>query len=142
MKVPFPNPRLTQYLLRNASHYFKDAETYVRLREVFDPMSWWTLLDLAMPLITVIGCVITKKLPDIFSVLSFHKSFGLWADYMDYMRLRERFREWKAIVDAVGGPFITTNDSMYMAYVYADGIQRIHNETFSNVARRAGRVPP
>ena len=141
MKVPVPNPRLTQYLIRNAKHYFKEAEEFIALKATYDEMSWWTIFDMASPLITIVIALITKKFPDLFSILGIHKSFEHWVNYFRYLELRSYFTEWKAIVDAVGGPFISTNDPTYMAYVYADGMHRIHTSTFSNVKRRAGHVP-
>ena len=141
MKVPVPNPRLTQYLLRNAKHYFQEAEEFVQLKKTFDEISWWSIFDMAFPAIMIVMAVVTKKAPDMFSILSVHKSLQLWINYFRYSELRMQFGQWKAIVDAVGGPFISTNDPDYMAYVYADGMMRIHNSSFSNVARRTGRVP-
>ena len=141
MKVPVPNPRLTQYLLRNAKNYFQEAEEFVVLTPTYAELSWWTMIDMAFPFIMLAIAIVTKKFPDMFSILSVHKSIQHWVSYFRYSELRTQFSQWKAIVDAVGGPFISTNDPDYMAYVYADGMQRIHNQSFSNVARRTRRVP-
>jgi hypothetical protein len=44
--------------------------------------------------------------------------------------LLDNFDRWQLIVDSLGGPFVATNSMRYMPYVYADGMQRIHNFIF------------
>lgn len=141
MNVPFPNPRMTQYLLWNARNYFNDAEEYIRLLDTFEEISIWTIFDMVYPIFLILITIVTKKGPDIFSLLGLHKTIVIWKSYFTFLSLERHFREWKAIVNAVGGPFISTNDVRYMPYVYADGMQRIHTKTFSSVKRRPITIP-
>ena len=39
--------------------------------------------------------------------------------------LREEINSWISIVKKVDGPWISTNDSQYHLYVYADAMQRL-----------------
>jgi hypothetical protein len=69
----------------------------------------------------------TKKLPSMLSLFGLIKAFQLWTEWYEYKNVKSRVVEWKHIVDASGGPFISTNDTSYMSYVYADGMQRLFN---------------
>ena len=71
--------------------------------------------------------VYTKKFPSMLSLLGIVKAVQLWIEWFKYKNIKRRVVEWKHIVDAANGPFISTNDNNYMSYVYADGMQRLFN---------------
>ena len=87
------------------------------------------------PLIMVGIALYTKKLPSMLSLLGLVKAFQLWIEWYEYKNVKSRVVEWKQIVDAVGGPFISTNDNAYMSYVYADGMQRLFIDQMTLQAR-------
>ena len=62
--------------------------------------------------------------------LTIYRLVNDWKQYLHYLDLKRQIHEWKEIVHSVGGPYISTNDETYQAYVYADGIQRLHNRLF------------
>ena len=132
------SPRLINYFLNNAKKYFVDAERYIELSQTFAQVSWWTLLDMFFPLATILHCVLTKSFPDFLFVLGLYKSLKLWAEWFEYRTLKRQMGEWREIVDAVGGPYIATNNPKYLPYVFADGMQRLQN---LNIRRHTGRVP-
>lgn len=132
------NPRLINYFLFNAKKYFVEADEFIELAKTFAELSWWTLLDMWFPVIGILHCIVAKSLPDVFFVLSVYKSIKLWVQWFRYRALKRQINEWREIVNAVGGPFISTNDPTYLPYVFADGMQRLQN---SHITRRAGRVP-
>lgn len=124
------NPRLIKYFLFNAKRFFVDADEFVDLSDQFSKPSWWTYLDLFFPFILVGCCIFTKTLPDFMALFSLYKSFMTWFDWIRYTQLRNQFDEWFQIVDATGGPFITSNDPKYDPYVIADGMQRLYDSIF------------
>lgn len=121
------NPRLIKYFLFNTKRYFVDAERYIELSNTFSEVSWWTLMDMWFPLVSAIHCVVTKSLPDLFFLLGLYKSLKLWAQWHEYHALKYQLGEWREIVNAVGGPYIATNNPLYLPYVFADGMQRLQN---------------
>ena len=71
--------------------------------------------------------VYTRKLPSMLSLFGLVKAVQLWIEWYEYKNVKRHVVEWKHIVDAADGPFISTNDTDYMSYVYADGMQRLFN---------------
>lgn len=130
------DPRLIDYFIRNAKEYFVLAQDYVTLSHVFDSPDYWTYLDFFFPFILIGMWVVSGEI-DFMSLTSLFRSFSLWYDYFRYRTLKSEIHEWSQIIDAVGGPFISTNDPIYQSYVYADGMQRI----FSDVTRGTRFVP-
>jgi hypothetical protein len=61
---------------------------------------------------------------------SLYQVIAEWGKYIRYLDLKQQIHEWKEIIHSVGGPFISTNDETYQAYVYADGMQRLHDRLF------------
>lgn len=112
------------------------AEDYVTLSRVFDSPDPWTYLDFFFPLI-LIGMWFFSGSVDFMALTSLFRSFKLWYDYYRYRTLQSEIHEWSQIIDAVGGPFISTNDPTYQAYIHADGMQRI----FLDVTRGTRFVP-
>ena len=122
------SPRLTNYFLWNSIDFFKQAERFNVLTDKFLFWSWMMWFDMiGNPLIMIGIALYTKKLPSMLSLLSLVKAIQLWIEWYEYKNVKSRVIEWKHIVDAAGGPFISTNDNAYMSYVYADGMQRLFN---------------
>ena len=132
------NGNLTKYLIANAKNYFAEAELFVTLTEKFLVPSWETWFEMILsPVFMIIMCVATRSPPDILSAMSTYKTIQVWIEWFKYRAVRARLIQWKQIVDASGGPFISTNNPNYMAYVYADGMQRLHNSTFNPLRSRS-----
>lgn len=122
---------LINYLLYHTKNYFENAEELSRLEKVHGTPSWFLIIDMwVTPLIMIFKSLITRSAPNVLSLLSMYKCIHNWLDYFKYKQLRNDCIRWKLIVDSFGGPFIATNDIQYMPYVYADGMQRIHNQVF------------
>ena len=115
--------------------YFESAEEFIRLNKIFNPegliekVSLWIDMIIS-PLITIITAIVYQESPGLFSALGFHKTITYWMDWISYHNLKKRIHEWTSIVQSIGGPFISTNDPVYHAYVYADGMQRIRYSFF------------
>jgi hypothetical protein len=87
------------------------------------------------PLLMLAIAVYTQKLPSVFTLFGLIKTIQLWIEWYEYNHVKRHIVEWKHIVDAAGGPFISTNDTNYMSYVYADGMQRLFNNQMTLPAR-------
>ena len=136
------NGNLTKYLISNAKNYFAEAEEFVRLTDKFLVAGWDIWFEMIIsPLLMIAICIYTRSPPDILSAMSTYKTIEIWMEWFKYKSVKSQFTEWKKIVDAVGGPFISTNDTRYMAYVYADGMQRIQNRAFNNRCIRSRSRP-
>jgi len=51
--------------------------------------------------------------------------YQVWKDYIEYTQLRFEVQRMMFYCQAIGGPFIVTNDPKYMPYVFADAVQRV-----------------
>ena len=127
--------KINQYLILNKKNYFKIADEFVTLHQLFktetllEKFNFW--IDLVIyPLYSLISILFFKQELGIFTVMSTHKTVTKWQQYLRYMELKSETDEWKRMVQSVGGPFISTNDDKYHVYVYADGMQRLHNNLF------------
>ena len=127
--------KINQYLILNKKNYFKIADEFVTLHQLFktetffEKFNFW--IDLVIyPLYTLISILFFKQDLGIFTMMSVHKTVSKWQQYLRYIELKFETDEWKAIVQSVGGPFISTNDDKYHIYVYADGMQRLHDNMF------------
>jgi hypothetical protein len=137
------NPRLINYLIRNAKPYFKDADEYIRLSKTYAKQDPMILFDMyGSPLILILTVIFTKKPPSMLSLLSLHRIFQVWTEYFRYKTLKGQFYQWNQIVNAVGGPYIATNDPLYHPYVIADGMHRTQTSIFTNQNRRRGCPNP
>lgn len=110
--------------------YFVKAEKYLDLYKKFNPETYYEkallLVDMFLtPLIGLANLIFKHEPPSMFSLLSVQKVITIWYEYYEYKRLQNVIREWKSIVQSIGGPFISANDSLYTPYVYADGMMRI-----------------
>jgi hypothetical protein len=122
---------LINYLLLHTKNYFEHADELSRLEKIHGHPSWFLIIDMwVTPILLVFKMFITHSAPNALSLLSMYKCIRTWFDYYRYKQLRDDCVRWKLIVDSFGGPFIATNDMQYLPYVYADGMQRIHNMIF------------
>lgn len=137
------NPRLINYLIYNAKPYFQEADEFIRLSKTYAKQDLMILFDMyASPLILILTVILTKKPPSMISLLGLHRIFQVWIEYFRYKTLRTQFYEWSHIVNAVGGPYIATNDPQYHPYVIADGMHRTQTALFTNRIQRRGYPTP
>lgn len=121
-----------EFVLLNDKKYFRTAERFMFLHEQFAPenliqkVSLWVEMVVS-PLITIIQIMFFGKVPDLFTVLSVQKTVDIWLKWFEWKEVQGMIREWIKIVRSIGGPFISCNDAKYHMYVYADGMQRIHD---------------
>ena len=113
--------------LENSTDFFKDTNEYFDLRRKFKGIYVW--IDMLSPLITIISFILYGAY-DIFSLMSFGKAFLAFREWLRYRQLSSQMSKWKQTVLRSGGPFIATNDPEYHVYVYADGMQRLHDKLF------------
>jgi hypothetical protein len=108
---------------------FQLAERYIQIRKKFSPETWSDKIllinDLILnPLITIFFLFIKKS--TLFTAIpSIVSTFKLWRDWFEYTDLRMIVQKMYLITMASGGPFIVTNDTTYMPYVWADGVMRV-----------------
>lgn len=118
-----------KYFIENSTDFFKDTQDYFDLRRKF--MGYMPWIDMIVgPLITIISGSY-----DMFSLLSIVKALQVFREWLRYYQLSLRIKVWKTIVKGAGGPFISTNDPEYHVFVYADGMQRLHNSYFKKSCR-------
>lgn len=126
-----------EYILLNNKKYFEKAERFIELHEEFSPenliskVSIWIEMIIS-PLITICQLLFFGKRLDIFAALTAHKTISIWLKWFEWKELQNNIREWIKIVRSIGGPFIGCNDASYHMYVYADGMQRIHDSLFGS----------
>lgn len=114
----------------NKRNYFAMAEEYVNLKPLFKTDTFYEKLGLFMKLIGNVILAWFMGSSPTSMVLSLYQCLDVWKQYIRYLDLKEHVTTWKKLVQSKGGPFIVTNDETYQAYVYADGIQRLHNSLF------------
>ena len=129
--------QISQYLILNKKRYFDLAEEFVKLEQLFKLETLFEkvsfLVDMFIyPLYTLFSTVVYNQKLGIFTIMSIHKTVTKWQQYFRYVELKSDIAEWKLIVKSAGGPFISTNDDTYYSYVYADGMQRLHDTLFVN----------
>jgi hypothetical protein len=126
---------INQYLILNKKRYFSIAEEFVKLEQLFkletlfEKVSFW--IDMIIyPIYTLFSTVLYSQTLGILTIMSIHKTVTKWQQYFRYVELKSEITIWKEIVRSAGGPFISTNDDTYHSYVYADGMQRLHDSLF------------
>lgn len=108
---------------------FQLAERFIQLRKKCAPRSIAERITLItdmilMPVITLFLYMISHG--DLLSVLTTGiKTFFTWQEWVEYNDLRLEVQKMYLHTMQVGGPFIVTNDSTYMPYVYADAVYRV-----------------
>jgi len=115
--------------MSNPGNPFKDAERFLQLRKVCAPMTWGATIGrinemILTPLITLFFVFLGDS--SVWSVIPAALStFRAWKDWIEYQRLRFVVQGMFLHTMRVGGPFIVTNDSTYMPYVFADAVYRV-----------------
>lgn len=130
---------INQYLILNKKRYFSIAEEFVKLDQLFkletlfEKVTFW--IDMIIyPIYTLFSTLLYSQTLGILTIMSIHKTVTKWQQYFRYVELKSEITIWKEIVRSVGGPFISTNDDTYHSYVYADGMQRLHDSLFGKRA--------
>ena len=126
---------VNQYLILNNFDYFAVAEEFVVLDQlfkqdtVFEKLNFW--IDMVIyPIINLISIIVYNQRMGVFTIMSIHKTVTKWQQYLRYLQLKAVTSEWKEIVNSTGGPSISTNDDIYIMYVFADAMQRLRNRLF------------
>jgi hypothetical protein len=107
---------------------FQIAERYIQLRKQYAPKFWGDLIIL-------INSMVITPLITIFLLLTHNTSFlsvlsagsgalQSWRGWIEYNDLRFEVQRMYLRTMQLGGPFITTNDTTYMPYVFADAVMR------------------
>jgi hypothetical protein len=123
------------HVITRDGFYFEDADNYVRLRKIYRPSDFWNKISIwfemiISPIITVISSIYSGELPSMFTVIGFYKCIWLWIEWVIYKDLNHEVSEWIRHIRELGGPFISTNDPTYQAFVYAHTMQQVHYSFF------------
>ena len=111
------------------SQPFKTAERYIQLRKICDPLSWADSITrmndmILMPIISFFLLFIRAE-DLITAAFTMIKTYQVWAEFTEYTQLQFDVQRMFLYSQSVGGPFIVTNDSTYMPYVFADAVYRV-----------------
>ena len=124
------NSLVGSYFILNSHSFFEVAEEFSELQKKFvketlyERFFLWVEM-LISPITAIVMCYINNEPPSLFTSISFYKCIMMWFDWLKFMILTHEIRDWTRIVRSVGGPFISTNDSDYHVFVYADGMERL-----------------
>jgi len=120
--------RVSKNLKLEEENYFKLAEEYVELSSRFYCESFLELvylwLDMVFYPLYLLFQIYMQEF-SVMSVMSVVKTYQLWFDWFRLQELIQKIDHWKLVVRSFGGPWITSNDSTFHVFVYADGMQRI-----------------
>ena len=113
-------------------NYFQIADEYVSLQTVFLRDTWLESIELwiemiVTPLIMFGMAILNQSMPDMFQLMSLQKCAQLWKDWFRMRELKQEIHMWIETIRSIGGPFIASNDAKYHVFVYADGMQRLHD---------------
>ena len=123
---------LIKDILLGPTNYFQLADEYTLLQRTFTSETLLEKVEIWMemiisPLFMLIVALVNGTTPDILSILSLQKCGKLWKDWFRMRELKEIMHKWIRLVRTIGGPFIASNDAEYHMFVYADGMQRLHD---------------
>jgi hypothetical protein len=107
--------------------YFSLVQEYIELEKKF-LRPWLELFPLCVEMILYPLYILYLFIQGDFSplsMLSLIKTYETWMEYFEYRRLKVELHSYITIVKKVGGPWISTNDSTYHWYVYADAMERL-----------------
>lgn len=125
-------PEICYEILMRPKNYFSIADEYVSLQKIFsrdtllEKIEIWTEMVIS-PLIMFVMAIWNWTGLDMFQMMSLQKCFQLWKDWFRMRELRSEIHSWIRIIRSIGGPFIACNDAEYHVFVYADGMQRLHD---------------
>jgi hypothetical protein len=123
----------SKFFVEESTDFFKETNEYIELRKKFSGFMPW--IDMIVsPLVTIITFFVYGNY-DMFGFLSFGKALMVFREWLRYRHLSNSISKWREIVKKEGGPFISTNDPAYHVFVYADGMQRLHNSIFKTNCR-------
>jgi hypothetical protein len=108
--------------------YFSLVKELIELQNKFLNKTYFELFQLIFemilyPLYILYQLILGDYSP--FYMLSLFKTYELWLDYFRFRELQEEVNSWISIVKQLDGPWISTNDSTYHLYVYADAMERL-----------------
>jgi hypothetical protein len=132
---------MVKYIITHPNSYFKFADEFVKLQLIFIKESALEIASLwiemvVSPLASLLYCLYYQIPPSIFTMISLQKTIQLWVDWFRFKYLASEIREWTNIVRSIGGPFISTNDSTYHVFVYADCMERLKTSVFTNAVQK------
>lgn len=78
---------------------------------------------IVMPLI-LLFLAFVRGLDPMTVAMNGMRTYQAWNEYIEYTYLRFEVQRMMIYCQAVGGPFIVTNDPKYMPYVFADAVVR------------------
>jgi hypothetical protein len=109
---------------------FESAERYIQLRSKYVPQSWGdTVLrvqDLILAPMLVLVLTLTGKGDLSMLVTTLYRTYQSWSEWFELTTLRFEVQRMYLTAMKAGGPFITTNDPLYMPYVWADAEVRVN----------------
>ena len=108
---------------------FEKAERYIQLRNTYSPKSWGDVMIrinemIITPWITIFFMLLNSI--DLFTLIPSALSvYRAWSGWMEFQELRFLMQRMYLRTMQHGGPFIVTNDTDYLPYVYADAMIRL-----------------
>lgn len=128
-------PNIISHLILRPGTYFEDADNYVRLHKIYKPDDWLSKISIWLemivsPLFSIVSAIYNEELPGILTVIGMYKTVWLWIEWVLYKELSQEVSAWVSHVRQIGGPFISTNDPSYQAFVYAHTMQQMHYSFF------------
>ena len=102
---------------------------YIQLKKKCAPKTWGDAVIrinemIITPLVTIFFLFLGQA--DFLMVVSAMFSTGrIWKEWLDYNEARLAVQRMYLHTMRVGGPFIVTNDTEYMPYVFADAVYRV-----------------
>lgn len=107
---------------------FETAERYIQLRTICAPPSWQSTMrrinDMILMPVMLLFYICMGQFDPMFLIPNALSSYTAWKDWVEYSELRFAVQRMYLHTMKVGGPFITTNNSDYLPYVFADAVVR------------------
>jgi hypothetical protein len=108
---------------------FQLAERYIQLSKVWEAEEWFPFVKhinemILMPLIAFFSYA-TGVSDMLFFMTTFMSAWNAWAEYSEFTELKFTLQRMRLRAIRGGGPFIRTNDPLYMPYVWADAVVRL-----------------
>lgn len=108
---------------------FEKAERYIELRKTYSPKSWGDVMIRINEMIITPWITIFLVFLDSIDLFTFIPSmisiYRAWSGWLEYQELRFLMQRMYLKTMRHGGPFIVTNDTDYLPYVYADAMIRL-----------------
>jgi len=107
--------------------YFSLVQEYLELEKKFEKSGFEfvsLIIEMILYPLYIIYLFIQGEFSP-FSALTLMKTYETWIDYFAFKELKSEIDSWISIVKKVDGPWISTNDTAYHLYVYADAMERL-----------------